>query len=96
MAKVLGTTMSQTASSSAPVERPSISSDPIQPHPAHVTDAYRTTSGIEPIEPTISTGLPMMVAEEGGQRGAAQSHLVFAFLRKEKPLPGKTLAGFML
>ncbi|WVW78707.1 hypothetical protein I302_100667 [Kwoniella bestiolae CBS 10118] len=64
----------------------------------------------EPVEPTVSAGLGMISransrADQQGQddtiitgteKVEAKSHYVFRFLREEKPLPSKRLAGLML
>jgi hypothetical protein len=66
-------------------------------HQPHLSSSiHRTTSGIEPIEPTIATGLSMIASQERPHHEEEASHLAFAFLRKERPLPGKNLYYCML
>ncbi|WWC87139.1 uncharacterized protein L201_002025 [Kwoniella dendrophila CBS 6074] len=58
----------------------------------------------EPIEPTVAAGAEMIFREReeeenhvsGGEEIQYKSHYVFKFLRKEKILPSKSLAAWML
>nr|XP_019008732.1 uncharacterized protein I206_06414 [Kwoniella pini CBS 10737]OCF47513.1 hypothetical protein I206_06414 [Kwoniella pini CBS 10737] len=57
----------------------------------------------EPIEPTVATGVDMIArADQGDSVGDGEktlpqkSHYLFKFLREEKALPSKRLAGVML
>ncbi|WRT64998.1 uncharacterized protein IL334_001939 [Kwoniella shivajii] len=50
----------------------------------------------EPVEPTVATGAGMIARAEEDEKVEHKDHYLFRFLRKEKVLPTKRLAGIML
>lgn len=85
------------ASTSEKTSRPTTPHSTQSTHQPHLPPTiHRTTSGTEPIEPTIATGLSMIASQERSHHEGEESHLAFAFLRKERPLPGKNLYYCML